>query len=229
MGIEDKYKRRVIEKADEEKYEITSDEKEDFIDERTEYRNAFDKELEEQTVTDALTGLKNRKFLINELENSLPFIRGEIEEHRRRGVEQLKEAALVFIDLDNFKQVNDTFGHTEGNTVLKKVAEILIASVRKSDIVARFGGDEFFIFLPSANKDKAIEIANEICENLQNDPKLHERTVTASIGVRAIDASSVADSGTLIKEADAAAYKAKEGKNQVSVYEEGMKMRDSDV
>ncbi|OGG41212.1 hypothetical protein A2118_03090 [Candidatus Kaiserbacteria bacterium GWA2_50_9] len=229
MGKEGKNERRAIEKADEERYGITSDEKEDFIDERTEYRNAFDKALEEQTVTDALTGLKNRKFLVNELENSLPFIRGEIEEHRRRGVEQLKEAALLFIDLDNFKKVNDTFGHTEGDTVLKKVAEILTGSVRKSDIVARFGGDEFYIFLSSANKDKAIEIANEICENLRNDPKLHERTVTASIGVRPIDASNVADSETLIKQADVAVYKAKEGKNQVLVYEEGMKMLDSDV
>jgi|SRR3989344_6967063 len=177
-------------------------------------------ELEEQGKC-ALTGLRTRKFFESELERALKAIHEAGTGHHRSGSEPLTEISILFIDLDNFKQVNDTRGHLEGDNVLKHVAEILSASVRGADVVARFGGDEFYILLPRTDESEASDIANKILTNLRKSPGLAEAGVTASIGISSIDASHMVDSKTLIAQADEAAIAAKHGgKNRVDVYNE---------
>ena len=160
---------------------------------------------------DQLTGLRTRKFFENELDQSLKTIREKVEE-QRSGIEPLREASLIFIDLDKFKEVNDTFGHLAGDDVLKKVAEILVNSVRKSDVVARFGGDEFYILLPRASQEDAEVVADKIRTVLGDNAKLKSLGITASIGVSSVNESNAVDSKTLIERADAAMYADKQGK-----------------
>jgi len=197
----------------------TPEEENDFLLDRNTY-------LLEHIGIDQLTGLKNRNAFENELGKSLQAIRTgknreDVEGHSRVDGDPLKEISLVFIDLDNFKQVNDTRGHLKGDEGLRKVAEILTKSVREADVVARFGGDEFYILLPRANAEDGKTIADKIRINIENDPKLNELGITASIGVRSVDASNLADSTTLITHADEAAYAAKrKGKNRVEVHNE---------
>lgn len=191
-------------------------------DEHIKYQKEQLGKQEEQLEKDVLTGLKNRVFFENELERALKAIRVKKGHHRASG-EPLRELSVLFIDLDNFKQVNDIHGHPKGDIVLKKVAEILTGSVREGDVVARFGGDEFYVFLPRANGFDAAVIAEKIRANLEGDPMLKEPPgVTASIGVRSVNASNIADSKTLIKQADEALYEAKgdkeKGRNRVRVY-----------
>lgn len=166
---------------------------------------------------DTLTGVKKREKFEAELDQLLRSIRGEVPEHNRSGDEQIKEVSLIFIDLDGFKSVNDTLGHHAGDEVLKKVAGVLTSSVRDTDVVGRFGGDEFFIFLPRDTEAQAEIVANKIRANLENHPKLKELNVTGSIGVCSSDIST--DLTELVHFADTAAKESKQGgKNRVTVY-----------
>ena len=137
---------------------------------------------EERYGLDHLTGLKTLKVFEQELERSLKMIRGEMEEHRT-GVEPLKEVSLVFIDLDHFKEVNDTLGHTAGDDVLKKAAEHMKSAVRGTDLLARYGGDEFIALLPNTSEKHAVIVAEKLRATLDSDPELKKLGVTASIGV----------------------------------------------
>lgn len=205
MGESSKFERPVTPETGDE--HLTPEEKNELYLERSKY-------LLEQLDRDLLTGLRNRKVFESELERVLNAIRG----HRAED-EALKEAAIIFIDLDNFKQVNDTLGHLKGDAVLIQIARLLESSVREEDIVARFGGDEFYALLPHTNEHQAVVIAEKIRARLDEDPRLSELGVTASLGIRPIDASNVTDAATLIKHADDATYTAKEtGKNKVKVY-----------
>ncbi|MFA6278524.1 MAG: GGDEF domain-containing protein [Candidatus Paceibacterota bacterium] len=196
----------------------TPEEENEFVLDRNKYLLEHIAHQEEQLGIDHLTGLKNRKAFENELEKSLKAIR-EGGEPQRKKSEPLEEISLIFVDLDNFKQVNDTHGHLEGDNVLKKVAEILATSVREADVVARFGGDEFYVLLPRANEKEGKVVADKIRINLENDDKLTEFNVTASIGVSSADVANPLDPESLIQRADAAAYVAKgNGKNQVVVH-----------
>lgn len=198
----------------------TLEEEHEFVLNRSKYLLEHITRQEEQIGIDHLTGLKNRKVFEDELEKSLKAIREKGEGHRSKS-EPLREVSLIFVDLDNFKKVNDTHGHLEGDEVLKKVAEILTKSVRGADVVARFGGDEFYILLPRANVKDGKDIADKIQANLESDPRLNELNVTASIGVSSADVSNPIDSTTLIMCADKAAYTAKQnGKNRVEVHKE---------
>ncbi len=177
-------------------------------------------ERDERHGIDPLTGLKKREPFEKELDRVLGVIRarGEAKEYRA-GSEPIREASLLFIDLDGFKGVNDTLGHLEGDAVLKKVAGILTDSVREEDTVGRFGGDEFYILLPRTGEKGATVVANKIRTNIESDSRLGGVGVTASIGVCPVDASNATDSKTLITHADEAALAAKRGgKNRVEVY-----------
>jgi len=197
----------------------TLEEEHELVLDRSKYLLEHIAKQEEQLGIDGLTGLKNRKEFENELEKSLRAIRAGEEWRRRAGSEPLKEISLVFIDLDNFKQVNDTHGHLAGDNALKKVAEVLKKSVREADVVARFGGDEFYVLLLRANEKDGRAVADKIQTNLKNDPRLNELNVTASIGVSSSDASNPIDSTTLITRADEAAYTAKRcGRDRVEAY-----------
>ena len=127
---------------------------------------------------------------------------------------------LIAIDLDNFKAVNDTYGHSEGDKLLKAVANVLTRSVRQTDIVGRMGGDEFIIYLTKVNNKKTAEkVAAKLCTAVSalSLEKEEWSDITASFGVAFGDADATWSS--LYHQADVALYDAKEkGKNQYSVY-----------
>jgi diguanylate cyclase (GGDEF)-like protein len=214
----------VIEVADTAHYGLTSQDElgiaRAYLKHSKEHRIQQDKQI----ITDELTGLANRNSFEKNLEQSLKTIRARVENHHRSSGEPLRKLSVLFIDLDNFKQVNDTYGHSEGDKTLIKAAEILKDSVREGDAVARFGGDEFYVLLPRASEDDAVVVAEKIRANVE-EALLIKRGVTTSIGVRSVDASNADDAQTLIKQADDALYKAKgngegEGRNRIRVYNE---------
>ena len=166
---------------------------------------------------DHLTGAKSRKEFDEALDRSLKVIRGE-EREKRAGVEPLKEFALIMMDIDHFKNVNDTLGHHAGDMVLKKVAETLQHSVRDADMVARWGGEEFFILLRDATMHIAAQKAEEFRTKIEalkfpEHPELH---VTASFGV--VCSGDATDAKALEEQADKKLYTAKEGgRNRIEI------------
>lgn len=163
---------------------------------------------------DHLTGLPNRQMLHERLQ--LAMSRSKLT-----GL----PIALIFLDLDLFKEVNDTLGHDMGDELLKQVAERLSASVRKSDLVARLGGDEFTIIIEDMqNREKVEQICRKIISALTEPYMLGENitTISASVGVTFFpsDASDMTD---LLKNADMAMYAAKErGRNQLCYFTPAM-------
>ncbi len=128
-----------------------------------------------------------------------------------------RPAALLFLDLDNFKQVNDTLGHPEGDKLLRKVAQILQLQTGKGDLQGRVGGDEFVVFLPRLeDRDQASRCASRICEGIHclTLPEMGPHAVSCSVGV-AFAPEDGRDYLTLARAADQRAYRAKrDGKNQ---------------
>lgn len=217
-----------MEKKDEERHGITAEEKEDYTDERTAYRNEYDRKLEEQITTDELTELANRRGLMNELEKAIESMRqpldARFEERRSKEPEvpALEEFSLLFIDLDNFKRVNDALGHDAGDKALVRFAEILRDSVRKGSVGARFHGDEFAVFLPRTSEAEAVVVAENMLKNLESDPELNKFGISASIGVRHVDSADLAGGVTaksLTDEADMQQLIAKQGgKGKIEVH-----------
>ena len=168
--------------------------------------------------TDHLTGANSRRVFDQELAQSLKMIRGEVQE-KRVGSEALREVSLILMDVDHFKGVNDTFGHPVGDEVLRKVSAVLMESIRDTDMVARWGGEEFFVVLRNMDirraEEKAEEFRVKIAKLLFADnPTLR---VTASFGVISSDTST--DPKTLETLVDKTLYKAKEGgRNRVETY-----------
>jgi len=122
----------------------------------------------------------------------------------------------MILDLDHFKQINDTFGHDTGDTVLREVGKLLMATCRQGDVVARIGGEEFLILLPHCN----IFDARQKAENIRSMIELARPTglnITASIGIASLIPQHHEDFDKLFKAADAAVYQSKEnGRNQVT-------------
>lgn len=157
---------------------------------------------------DLLTGLAKRRVLISELERTMLRLDREPKTH-----------ALLFIDLDGFKGINDDFGHDAGDTVLKVVAERILASIRKSDLAARFGGDEFVVLLENIqNESMAATVADKLIESIQTPITLSQddiNQVGASIGLKIFNNQTNLTVDDLIKAADNAMYTAKRrGKGQ---------------
>lgn len=153
--------------------------------------------------TDPLTGLPNRLSFMNRGNVLLAFC-------ARKKI----PVSLAFIDLDNFKQVNDRYGHETGDRILIKAAEALVSSFRSSDLVARLGGDEFVVFLPDAHDD-AAEALEKVRALLNRTPELMMHSVSASIGL--VSYTTAPDElADMIQQADGLMYAAKnEGKNRV--------------
>ena len=177
----------------------------------------FDEQIKQMAYYDALTGLPNRRLLQDKLDHALTMS----QRHQMRG-------AVIFIDLDNFKMLNDTQGHEMGDSLLKQVASRLKSSVRESDLVSRLGGDEFIIMLEnlSTDKQKSIKQAREIAEKIllafsQPFQINHQPYfVSPSIGV-AIFPTHGTTHDDLLKYADTAMYEAKRaGRNTVRIYGE---------
>ena len=156
--------------------------------------------LERHAFYDALTGLPNRLMFQQRLDQNL------LHE---------ESLALLFVDLDGFKQVNDTYGHDAGDVVLRAVSVRMLGCVRKGDIVARLGGDEFVILLPDATATSAAEVAERLLIALATPIIMNVNSVRvgASIGISIYPANGNSAT-TLLKNADDAMYKAKQaGKN----------------
>jgi len=162
---------------------------------------------------DALTGLANRRHFEAVVGEAL-----EAASHER-----LKHA-LCYMDLDNFKPVNDTCGHAGGDELLRQLGQLFDELVRKSDVLARLGGDEFGVFLYDCDVAQALKLANQIRHEVENYQFLWEETafqVGVSIGLVVVD-DRWESVDSLFSAADAACYIAKnEGRNRVSVYREG--------
>ncbi|WP_078549793.1 protein YpmT [Litchfieldia alkalitelluris] len=167
------------------------------------------KRIEELAFTDQLTELPNRHWLYKNLEMIL-----------KRAQELRQTFAILTIDFDNFKGINDTLGHHAGDLFLKKVAKRLKRCIRTHDKIARLGGDEFIIILENINENEVYQLANEIIIEM-NQPLLlqnQEILVTVSIGI-SFQTDSNTDAATLIKQADFAMYSAKEkGKNNFQFF-----------
>jgi len=168
-------------------------------------RKEFEERLRFQAYYDPLTRLPNRMLLFDRLRQGI-----------RQARRNQKKAALLFVDLDGFKNVNDTLGHHAGDAILKEAAGRLLASVRKTDTVARSGGDEFVVVLPDIVGGKDAAVAAEKIIASQAGPFLYEGQeafVGASIGITMIPDDSE-ETSVLFKNADMAMYKAKaEGRN----------------
>jgi len=147
---------------------------------------------------DPLTGLHNRKFLFNYIEKIW------IKENRRENF----SFALIFIDLDNFKPINDNFGHEEGDKILKEVASILKENFRKSDFIIRYGGDEFIILIDLQNDH--ISNIKKIIDSLRKriEDKLNKYNLSFSYGI-AIYPKDAKNLSTLLKKADTRMYEEK--------------------
>ncbi len=166
---------------------------------------------------DPLTGLPNRRLLEDRLQVALAHA------HRNRD-----RAAVLFVDLDRFKRINDSLGHEVGDQLLVEIARRLCDCLREDDTVARMGGDEFIIVLSNlADPDDAAHTANRIIESLRQPVRIgeHELTVTTSIGISVFPDDS-RDPAALIKNADIAMYRAKdEGRNSFQLYQPAMNAR----
>ncbi len=166
---------------------------------------------------DALTGLANRAFLSDEIERQIV--------RARRHQQQL---AVVFLDLDHFKQINDSLGHSAGDLMLQAVAAKLKSAVRESDTVARLGGDEFVLLLAEIKSaDEVLIVTNKVQAECAKPMQLagHEISIGISLGV-SLFPDDAADSSTLLQFADSALYHAKaEGRNNLQFYRPELTVR----
>jgi diguanylate cyclase (GGDEF)-like protein len=122
--------------------------------------------------------------------------------------------SVIMLDIDDFKKINDTYGHDEGDAVLQKIAEILLTQSRESDIVGRWGGEEFLIICQQSRIDGALTVAEKICHAIEKEVFANNVTVTASFGVAEYSDKTKL---SVVVRADNALYKAKkEGKNKVA-------------
>ncbi len=174
--------------------------------------------LRDTSTRDALTGLLNRRYLSDSVDT---LTAGIIRRKTHMGV--------LMVDIDFFKQVNDNFGHEVGDKILRSVARLLKESVRRSDIVIRYGGEEFLILLVDVEIDMAPKLADKIRETVENysfklTGSVLKKTISIGVSVYPDDTQNF---WQCVKYADVALYKAKEmGRNRVVVFEKGMWQND---
>lgn len=169
-----------------------------LIDIYARYQEEFNS-MQRLALTDPLTGLANRRRMQEHLEDAL----------------KKENFALLLMDLDHFKQINDHYGHAVGDEVLVEVASRLSRSLRNDDIVARWGGEEFLLFAPKIPDTQAGQMAERILHTIQSEPIGGRIPVTLSIGVALYQEGDTLD--TLLARADQAMYRAKfSGRNQVA-------------
>ncbi len=163
---------------------------------------------QEQAITDGLTGVKTHRFFMEALSS-------EWKRSSRAG----RSFALVLMDLDRFKFVNDFYGHLEGDLVLQRVGQILETNCRRSDVVARYGGDEFVILMPETTMEQARQLSSKLRGWIASDPLLREKNISASFGIASYPLHGSAPQ-ELIQVADASMYLSKhQGGNTVSTAE----------
>ena len=180
-------------------------------------RKALESELNHRAHHDPLTGLPNRALLLQRLAETL----ARTGPARRR-------LSMVVVDLDGFKNVNDTLGHAAGDELLQVAAQRLLGCVRDGDVAARLGGDEFAVMICSVDRDNAVGIAGRIVEVLHEPFTVggHHLSVGASVGIA--HGGSLGSPDGLLRDADIAMYVAKRtGKGRVEVFEPEMRVKAS--
>lgn len=169
--------------------------------------------IREQSIRDSLTWLYNHQFFQKQMDTLL-----------NRAIREKETLGLVMMDLDHFKEFNDTYGHQAGDLVLKKTAEILNSEARSSDVIARYGGEEFVVILPGRDERSAYDITEGIRKRFEESTIEFEGRhlkITISGGVSVFNPAKERQikKNVLIKYADEALYRAKkEGRNRVIVY-----------
>ncbi len=163
--------------------------------------------LVELATIDELTGAKNRRRFREDLE--LLFA---------QAVRHGAPLSILMLDIDRFKQYNDTFGHPAGDEVLRRVGTILQTAVRAHDVVARYGGEEFVVLMPATRANEALEVAERLRSAIAYQP-WPLRKVTASLGVATADRDT-SNAAALVDQADRALYQSKQaGRDQVTIYQ----------
>ncbi|MDX9710517.1 MAG: diguanylate cyclase [Trichloromonas sp.] len=178
---------------------------------RIEKLRTTNKQLARMAITDPLTGIGNRRHFDEALSAEL-----------KRNNRSRTPLALLMIDIDHFKRVNDSIGHQGGDGILKIVAETLRVSVRSYDTLCRFGGEEFAIIMPDTSASQAASVAERIRREIAaiNARETYgDFPLTVSIGLRAVRETETIEAAQLISEADQALYRAKnDGRNRVEIY-----------
>ena len=175
-------------------------------------RRRFEQRLRFLADHDSLTGLVNRRQFRHVLEDTVSF-NSRYEE---------TGAALV-IDIDGLKVVNDTFGHHEGDNVLRRVAAVLRGRVRETDLIARLGGDEFAVLAPKSEAEGALQLAEDLRAGIgEHDPEEDGPAISASIGIAIFGGPGGAGAEAVLESADQAMYRAKEeGGDRAALFEAG--------
>jgi diguanylate cyclase (GGDEF)-like protein len=178
-----------------------------YVELMQEYQRDMEKvrvHLEAQSQTDMLTGINNRRAFDSGL-----------EEEYLRAVRYKTGCSLLMIDIDHFKQHNDTFGHQAGDEALRSVANLLKSEMRANDILARYGGEEFAVILPNTNLKGALVMGERFRRTVQRASWKH-RAITLSIGIASIN-DTMQSPKDLVRDSDHALYHAKQsGRNRVS-------------
>lgn len=170
--------------------------------------------LRVQTVRDPLTGLYNRRYFDEAIEREVG-----------RAARGNSELAMLMIDFDHFKKLNDTFGHQAGDAALRAVGGLLLRELRATDIVGRLGGEELAVMLPDTDRASARKVAEQLRQRVRDLPLVHGQVtlppLTISVGV-AMAPGDAADAASLIARADQALYRAKRaGRNRVVEFDSG--------
>lgn len=180
---------------------------EDIVEKRTSELNEANKNLYKLATTDVLTGLANRRQAMNDLDI--------LWNHKEKDIQNL---SCMMIDADNFKQINDNYGHDAGDIVLQELSKMLEHSVRTDDIVYRLGGDEFFIVCPETDEEGVLKVAQNVHKkvnelNVKAGDGMWKGSISVGVSTRT---KSMQNIDELIKQADLAVYASKEaGKNCV--------------
>ena len=178
-------------------------------------RKVFEEQPTHQAFHDPVTGLPNRALFVERVRHAVARARREE-----------RELGVIFLDIDDFKTINDSLGHGAGDLALMDVAKRLTQSIRSSDTAARFGGDEFVVLLEDLDDtETAVEVAERILEDLRQPLMVEskELALRGSIGISILEASSSAGADELIRDADAAMYIAKrDGKGSYRLFEPDM-------
>ncbi len=173
-----------------------------------EIETTFQKELYESATRDGLTGLHSKRFFMEQFEVEFNY-------HRRIG----RPLAVVLLDIDHFKKVNDTYGHAAGDAVLKQLGGLFLSILRKGDACGRFGGEEIIFTLRDTSLQGGSQFAERLRRLIENHPFVCDGKkipVTASLGVAAFDKNNFKSTMELIKQADIYLYQAKKsGRNCV--------------
>jgi diguanylate cyclase (GGDEF)-like protein len=157
---------------------------------------------------DSLTKLLNHTYILKQL--SFEILRAErLKQH----------ISLAMIDLDYFKQINDKYGHPVGDLVLKKFAELILARVRKTDFVGRYGGEEFSIIFPNTSQEMAYKLCTELCDKVsEHSFQIGDNTFYVTLSVGIAEYPSFITSDNIVAAADRALYRAKaNGRNRVEI------------